>query len=88
MKKWQAVGLTAPISAVCSIVVTYRVGTDPDMAVVEAVFGFAFLLAISWVVAGMVFLLSRRSLRPQTLVLICAVVSIAVAAWSIVRLSS
>jgi hypothetical protein len=79
---------TALAAVVCSTVVTFRVGLDPDMRAIEVVVGFIFLLSISWAVAGTVLLLSRFKARPLTLMIVSVAVSVAVSVWAIVRLAT
>jgi hypothetical protein len=79
---------TALAAVVCSVVVTLRVGVDPNMAIIESIVGFAFLLAISWVLAGIVFLLSGFKASRLTLVIVSVGAAIAVSIWAIVALAT
>ena len=77
---------TALAAAVCSVIVTLKVGEDQNMVIIESVAGFAFLLAISWIVAGAVFLLSRFKARRLTLIIVSAGTSVAVSICAIITL--
>lgn len=77
---------TALAAALCSVIVTLKVGEDPSMVIIESVAGFAFLLVISWIVAGAVFLLSRFKARPLTLIIVSAGTSVAISIWAIITL--
>jgi hypothetical protein len=88
---------TALAAAVCSGVVTLKVDQelnmviieeDLNMVIIESVAGFAFLLAISWIVAGTVFLLSRFKARRLTLIIVSAGTSVAVSIWAIVKFAT
>jgi|SRR6516165_348212 hypothetical protein len=79
---------SALAAAACSIVVTFKVGLNPDMRAIELVIGFIFLLLISWAAAGIVLLLSRFKARPLTLMSVSIAVSVAVSVWAIVQLAT
>jgi hypothetical protein len=87
MTRWGTFWWTALAAAVCSTVVTFRVGLDPDMRLVEIAVSFIFLLAISWAVAGNVFVFSRFKARPLTLMTVSVAISAAASIWAIVRLA-
>jgi uncharacterized membrane protein HdeD (DUF308 family) len=86
MTRSGAFAWSALVAAVCSIIVTLKVGLNPDMRPVENVVGFIFLLAVSWAVAGIVLLLSRFKARPLTLMILSVAVSITVSVLAIVQL--
>jgi hypothetical protein len=88
MTRWGAFLWTALAAAVCSTVVTIKVGLDPDMRPVEIAAGFIFLLAISWAIAGIVLLLSRFKVSRRMLMIVSVAVSIMVSIWAIVRLTT
>jgi uncharacterized membrane protein HdeD (DUF308 family) len=85
MTRQGAFAWTALVAAACSIVVTFKVGLNPDMRAIELVIGFIFLLLISWAAAGIVLLLSRFKARPLTLMIVSIAVSIVVSIWAIVQ---
>lgn len=88
MSRWAAFLWSALAAIVCSVLVTIRVGEDPDVMHLESVVGATFLLAVSWAVAGIVLLLSRSKAQRLTLVIVSVVVSVAISAFAILLLAT
>ena len=78
---------SALVAAVCSTVLSFPFAPDPEAWSVAFGVVFIFLLAISWVVAGIAFLVLPDSKRPPlTLIKVSVAVSIMVSVWVIVKL--
>ena len=87
MTRVRAVLWTGMVAVVCSSIVAWWTGKDQSMVAVDAIAGAIFLMAISWAIAGIVFLVSRRNAQRSTLVVIAAAVSIATSILAIILLS-
>ena len=63
------------------------VGNDPVVAAIESVAGFVFLMAFSWAIAGIVFLISGLRADRLTLVIVSVAITIATSVAAIVQLA-
>lgn len=78
MTRLRAFSWTALAAFSCSLFVAGETGKDPSLLVGDTIIGTIFLLAVSWAIAGMVYLVTRFRARPLALVITSVATSIAI----------